>query len=106
MGLVAIEFPATLLQTTDTASQAWKPTAVDALNFKGYCFLPGKAADPHGLTWPLRKCLRRHDLRDGLREFVHPRIAVPALAGGVRTVHLLGFLDADAETKWNNLAPT
>lgn len=105
MGLVAIEFPAALLQDGRTTAQAWKPTAIDALNFKGYCFLPGKTADHHGLTWPLANCLRRHSPRDGLREFVHPRIEVPALAGGARTVHLLGFLDAAAETAWRSLTP-
>lgn len=104
MGLVAIEFPASLLDA-GSPSQAWKPTAIDALNFKGYCFLPGRSADNHGLTWPLQKCLRRHSSRDGLREFVHPHIRVPALVGGRRTVHLLGLFDGAARTKWDNLTP-
>jgi hypothetical protein len=105
MGLVTVEFPATHLRDLGKTAQAWKPTAIDALNFKGYCFLPGKSTDSHGLTWPLRKCLRQHDLRDGLREYVHPRISVPALEGAARTVHLLGFLDAAAEATWNSLLP-
>ncbi|TDU81316.1 hypothetical protein EI77_00620 [Prosthecobacter fusiformis] len=105
MGLVAIEFDAALLVDGVIQGGAWKPTAMDALNFKGYCFLPGKAPDPHGLTWPLLKILRRHSAKDGLREFVHPHIAVPALEGGVRTVHLLGLFDAECETAWNSLSP-
>lgn len=105
MGLVAIEFPASCLTDVGLSARAWKPTAIDALNYKGYCFLPGRALDSHGLTWPLKKCLRRHDSRDGLREFVHPHISVPALAGGRRMVHLLGFLDAAAEAAWKSLTP-
>ena len=106
MGLVAIEFPATCLQDVGKTAQAWKPTAIDALNFKGYCFLPGRTTDPHGLTWPLRRSLRHHQQRDGLPEYVHPHIAVPALAGGARRAHLLGFLDAASEARWNSLAPS
>lgn len=105
MGLVAIEFPAHLLQDLGLTAQAWKPTAIDALNYKGYCFLPGRTADSHGLTWPLQKCLRKHTPRNGLREYVHPHIAVPALAVGARMVHLLGFFDAAAEAAWNSLTP-
>lgn len=105
MGLVAIEFAANRLQDGNHSGVAWKPTAIDALNFKGYCFLPGGPSDDHGLTWPLQQTLYRHEQRNGLREYVHPHIAVPAIEGGVRMVHLLGFLDADAETKWNSLAP-
>jgi hypothetical protein len=105
MGMVAIEFPATLLVDKGLSAHAWKPTAVDAMNYKGYCFLPGRSADAHGLTWPLRKCLRKHDSRDGLREFVHPHIRVPALDGDVRKVHLLGFFDGAARADWNNLSP-
>lgn len=105
MGLVAIQFPAHCLQDLGITAHAWKPTAIDALHYKGYCFLPGRTTDRHGLTWPLQKCLRRHQARDGLREFVHPHIAVPAIAGGARMVHLLGFFDAAAEALWNSLAP-
>jgi hypothetical protein len=105
MGLVAIEFSPDQLQDPGHAGQAWKPTAIDALNFKGYCFLPGKMVDVYGLTWPLQKCLQRHHQRDGLHEYVHPHIAAPALVGGARMVHLLGFLDADAEAAWNSLVP-
>lgn len=103
-GLVAVEFTAADLQDLRGSAQAWKPTAIDALNYKGYCFLPGRAGDPHGVTWPLGNRLIRHENRDGLREFVHPRIEAPALTGGRRRVHLLGFLDADAETAWHSLA--
>lgn len=105
MGLIAIQFPADCLQASGFTASAWKPTAIDALNFKGYCFLPGRTADQHGLTWPLARSLRKHQPRDGLREFVHPHIAVPALAAGARTVHLLGFFDAAAEATWNRLSP-
>ena len=105
MGLVAIQFPADCLQYLGLTAQAWKPTAIDALHYKGYCFLPGRSADNHGLTWPLQKSLRRHQSRDGLREFVHPHVVVPALAGGSRMVHLLGFFDAATEAAWNSLTP-
>ncbi|MCX6880779.1 MAG: hypothetical protein NTW21_44300 [Verrucomicrobia bacterium] len=106
MGLVCVEFAASLLVDRGNVAQVWKPTALDALNYKGYCFLPGRHFDPHGLTWPLRKDLRNHRCRDGLREFVHPRIEVPALDSGKRTVHLLGFLDPVAETTWHSHRPS
>lgn len=104
MGLVAVEFDADRLEDRGNRGQAWKPTAIDALNYKGYCFLPGKAPDSHGLTWPLQKSLKKHEQRDGLQEFVHPHIAVPALVGGDRMVHLLGFLDAESEAAWDSLS--
>jgi len=104
MGLACVEFAADHLVDRGAVGRVWKPTAIDALDYKGYCFLPGRATDPHGLTWPLQKNLHRHENRDGLREFIHPRIEVPAIEGGKRTVHILGFLDPAAEATWHSYA--
>lgn len=104
MALVCVEFARNHLVDRGAVGQVWKPTAIDALNYKGYLFLPGRIRDRHGLTWPLQNNLRKHENRDGLREFIHPRIEVPALEGGRRTVQLIGFLDPDEQATWNSYA--
>jgi|GEM_PF-3252080 len=85
IGILALEIPASQLENPD---HAWKPTVFDALNEKGYNYLPGHAADSFGKTWPLQTDYQQHYKRDGLREYVTSAIEVPT---SQVNAHLIGL---------------